>query len=208
MRLFLEQLFRDGRVTVPATATPWEFDADAERWVLEFDRSARLSLPGVAPELDFAAAAWAAERLAETVRLAITRDAGLEEIARAFATPCPAARSPSVDYSVDLFFRYLPDVFAWVRRLAANDPLVAALEKLAAEWPLSSVGIVGIAAASIDAFIGHAGLRRLYADRIIARNDSARLVDQRAADALKAALGDHAELAPACAEAAGIGGEK
>ncbi len=208
MHVFLEQLFRDGRVSVPPGGTTWDFDADCERWVLDFDRSARLALPGAAPALDFAAAEWAAVCLAETARLAISRDAGPEQIVRAYAKPCPAAHSPAVDFSVDLFFRYLPDVFAWVQRLAANDPLVDALRKLAAEWPLSSVGIAGIAPASIDAFVGHAGLRRLYVDRIIARGDPARLADARVADALRAALGDHAELAPACTAAVRVGAEK
>ena len=81
MRIFLEQLFRNGQITVPPVGTDWEFNTDAERWVIEFDRAARLAMPGAAPELHFAAAAWAARRLADACRLAIARDAGAEEIA-------------------------------------------------------------------------------------------------------------------------------
>ena len=202
MRVFLEQLFRNGQITVPPVGVEWEFDADSERWVLEFDRAARLALPGAAPALDFAAAAWAARRLADACRLAIARDAGAEEIERAFSQRCPSERSVAVDYSVDLFLRHLPDLLAWAQRVAANDPLVAALRRLAAEWPLSSVGIAGIAPGSIDAFIDDAGLRRLYADRIVVRRDSARLADARAAEAVRAALGAHGDLAPDFAQAA------
>ena len=97
---------------------------------------------------------------------------------------------------MDLFFRHLPDLLAWAQRVAANDPLVAALRRLAEEWPLSSVGIANIAPGSIDPFIAHAGLRRLYADRIIARRDSSRLADARTAEAVRSALGAHPELAP------------
>ena len=202
MRTFLEQLFRNGQVTVPPVGTDWEFDADAERWVIEFDRAARLSLPGAAPELHPAAAAWAAQRLADACRLAIARDAGAEEIRRVFSEQCPAERSAATDYSVDLFFRHLPDLLAWAQRVAANDPLVAALRRLAGEWPLSSVGIADITPHPIDPFIAHAGLRRLYADRIIARRDSSRLADARAAEAVRSALGAHAELAPGFAQVA------
>ena len=196
MRIFLEQLFRSGQITVPPTGAAWEFDGEAERWVLEFDRAARLAMPGTAPALEFAAAAWAAQRLAEACRLAIARDAGAEEIERAFSQRGPSERSAATDYSVDLFFRHLPDLLAWARRVSANDPLVAALRRLAEEWPLSSVGIAEIAPRAIDSFIGDAALRRLYADRIVARRDAARLADTRAAEAVRAALGAHAELAP------------
>ena len=74
MRVFLEQLFRNGQITVPPVGVELKFDADAERWVMKFDRAARLALPGAAPALDFAAAAWAARRQANACRLAIARE--------------------------------------------------------------------------------------------------------------------------------------
>ena len=98
---------------------------------------------------------------------------------------------------MDLSLRFLPDVMRMARAANAQDPLVEYLLAWAADWPLSSVGITGVNAGSIDPFIDDASLRALYVDRIIAANDQSRLADARAADAVRAALGGFRELSPA-----------
>jgi hypothetical protein len=203
MREFLDQLFTTGQVTVPPAGVSFDDDG-IELEIRQFDRSARLSLSGEAPELDIEAAAWAAGMLAEAVRLGIARELGAAEIAQTFTRTCPKPRSHEVDYSADLFLRYLPELLGWVQRLAGDDPLLEHLRRLGAEWPLSSVGIKGLAVGSIEPFVGHPSLRQLYVDRILAADDVSRLGDPRVADAARAALGAHPELAPAVAKALGL----
>jgi hypothetical protein len=129
----------------------------------------------------------------------VCRDIGAEQIAAVCREPCPAARSPETDWSVDLTLRHLPEIFQLARHLSEGDPLVQELKRLASAWPLSSVGIVGLENLSLDSFIGHPVLRRLYADRIVAAEDVSRLNDSRINDLLRADLGIHHELAPALA---------
>jgi hypothetical protein len=123
--------------------------------------------------------------------------AGEDVINRALAEPCPEPGSPSVHYSVDLFLRYFPEVFIPAQKLAPGDPLIAELLKLGAAWPLSSIGIPGVEPANLEAIVSSPCLLRLYADRVIQKEDCARLKDQRIADAVRSGLGDHPELAPA-----------
>ena len=53
------------------------------------------------------------------------RDAGAEEIERVSSQRCPSGRSAATtDYSVDLFFRHLPDVLAWAITLRDALPVI------------------------------------------------------------------------------------
>lgn len=195
MRHFLEQLFQSGQVSVPGPDGGFEEDEDAvASIILEFDQPARLVFPGVAPELDLAIAAWAARILAEISMLIVTRDLGSDEIAKRLGRPCPRPKSPSAHYSADLFFRYLPGLFVIVQRLAAEDPLLASIRRLAADWPLSSFGIDSIPNPDIDSFIDHPGMRQTYVDRILAHRAIDRLTDPRLIEAARAAIGDHSGL--------------
>ncbi len=202
MRDFLDQLFHTGQVTVPVPGTNFDLSQSLGEQIRLFDRSARANLAGEAPPLEMEAAVWAATLLAGAARLAIARDLGAAEVQKVFAKPCPKPRSPSVDYSADLFLRYVPDLLGWVTRLASGDPLVEHLRRLAEQWPLSSVGIHGLKIGSLDSFIGHPSLRQLYIDRILQRGDASRLSEPRVAAGIRTALGAHPELSPALAEAA------
>ena len=73
----------------------------------------------------------------------VFRDEPAAAIAEALGPPCPAPITPSTHYSVDLVFRFLPEVVIFARSAAAHDPLVEHLERFAREWPLSSVGMPG-----------------------------------------------------------------
>ena len=174
--------------------------------ILRFDRAARLSMAGTAPRLNVAVATWAARMLAEAARLAIARELGPDYVRKVFSLSCPKPRSPEVDYSADLFLRYLPGLVKLVERLAADDPLVARLRQLGAEWPLSSVGVKGLSIALIEPFIDHPGLRQLYVDRILATGDTSRLSDPRVAAAVRSALGAYPELSSNVAKEASVAG--
>lgn len=175
-------------------------EADAPA-LLEFDRRARLESPLAPPALSLPAARWGASMLFAGCRLLLRRDLDASVVTRTLAAPCPESPSPSVAYSADLTLRYLPDLWTFARRLADDDSLVGAVASLAASWPLSSVGIPGLAAPAIDAFWDHPSLRVLYLDRIVLRRDFSRLADARVRAVAREALGAHPELCPPLAEA-------
>jgi hypothetical protein len=193
---FLHALYEHGRLVV--TSDPEGLAADPgelREAIGEFDASARLNIAGRAPELSFEAAAWAARILYQCAQFLVCRDAGEDRVRAALQKRCPLPHGPSVDYSVDLLFVYLPQMIALARRLAEGDPLLAELRRLASEWPLSNVGVDEITVGAIDSFIGDASLRQLYADRILERGDARRLADPRVAETLRVALGAHTHLA-------------
>jgi hypothetical protein len=190
---------RDGNAAAVPPRAPIDKRELAAGDVIEtFDFVARTELAYDAPRLVPEVARWAAERLYRACQFLVYREVEADEVREGCAVPCPAvaAVSPDVCYSADLILRYLPDVFALARGIAREDPLIDGLRSLARAWPLSSVGMPEVREVDVSAFIDHPGLRRLYADRIIERNDRSRLGDAAVATAVREAIGAHPELAP------------
>ena len=174
VRIFLRELFEHGKVTVPALDQDFEPAIECETELRAFDRSARLELPAGLPEFDLLTAIWAADRLAEISRLIVARSAGTDEFAAAFSVPCPSANSAGVDYTADLFLRHLPALSKFTETLSPGDPLIGEITKLAAAWPLSSVGMKLAEppkANRVELFLANPALVRVYADRILAAVD-------------------------------------
>ena len=67
---------------------------------------------------------------------------------------------------------------------------------IANAWPLSSVGVSGVEAGGLEPILDDECLRRLYVDRIIARDDRSRLTHPRVREAVMEAVGMYEELAP------------
>ncbi len=192
---FLEKLLTDGQAEVEGGATP-PLDEAAIGLLATWERDARLDLAGKPPEYVPAAAGWAAIMVYRACQLVVCRDVTAEEVAAALAEPVPAARCPAVDWSVDLVLRHLPEVFRLARHLSPADPLVRELRRLAAAWPLSSVGIDDLGPLKLESFVRLGALLQLYADRVLAAADVSRLGDPRVDAALAKALGAHPELCP------------
>jgi hypothetical protein len=192
---FLQALAHDGRIVVspePIGAP----DESAVSAVQEFNQRAQSDLAGESPGFSSEAALWAANLLYQICQFIVCRDISEGQIAAAFTNQCPAARGPETDWSADLLFRHLPALIRLAQQLSNADPLVQELKKIAAAWPLSSVGVSDLVDLNLDTFIGHPGLARLYSDRIVAAADTSRLGDARVDDLLRADLGIHRELAP------------
>ena len=203
MNSFLLHLVESGHAAVPPFVLKGGQQEAAfvdGRLALEIDRRERLEFPGAAPDLSLPALQWAATTLYQACQLLVCRDVSAEETTHALAAACPQGRSPETHYSVDLVLRYLPDLLANARRLAAGDALVEALTRIAWAWPLSSVGVPGLKPedlSEVDTLISHRGLRQLYSDRIIQHGDAERLRHPGVRAAVGASLGDHAgALAP------------
>lgn len=156
---------------------------------------AELGLP--APDFSPEAALWGVKTFHQLCRFTVCRDIGEEEIKAACAVSCPGPRGPATDWSADLTLRHLPKLYQLAQHLSNADPLLQAMRQIACEWPLSSVGIADVVPTRIDSFADDPALRRLYADRIIARSDVSRLGDPRIDDLLRTDLGLHRDLAPA-----------
>lgn len=179
----------------------WEFDADAITTLRDWDLAARAELAGEVPPLNLDAAGWAARQMFKACQCLIDRDAGETVVRESLSFPSPASRDPSTDYSVDLLFRFLPDLLTITRRLAPGDALTRILESWAREWPLSSPGVSLSGAISLDSFIQQSALRRLYLDRLTALIAKDRTDHAEVRHWLRTDLAAYPELAPLIFEA-------
>jgi hypothetical protein len=195
LALCLRSLVEVGRALIAPGPLP-DNDHDALAVLEEIAASDRDSLAFELPQFSAEAALWSARLFYQLCQFVALRDIGEDKMNAACAVACPAQRCPATDWSVDLVLRNLPRLFQIARNLSNADPLVAHLKRLAQCWPLSSVGIPSPGELNLDTFIGHPGLRRLYADRVQAANDASRLGDARVDDVLRADIGIHRDLAP------------
>src|SRR5262245_54463180 len=134
LRLFLRDLQENGRVKVapPASATDNDGDAIAEV-LLDFDRHARLEMAFDAPPYLEAPALWAASKLYRACQLFVYREPD-NTTHQALADSWRERVSPSVAYSVDLSFRFLPDLVTLARAASGVDVLLNELLRLGREW--------------------------------------------------------------------------
>jgi hypothetical protein len=190
---FVNQLHETGHLTVRLDSAPLE---DLRVAVEALDSAARLNLAFEAPALDVEAAGWALTQLYRACQFLSYRHIETATVDTVLAMPCPKPASPEVCYSVDLAFRFLPDLIALAAGISHDDPLVINLRRLATEWPLSSVGVKDIENADVNMFFDNASLASLYVDRIIERKDTSRLNDPRVKERVQAALGAYPDLSP------------
>jgi hypothetical protein len=202
LRQFLTELSGEGRVRLPEPQplTP-DALAAADDLLGALAERAALELPGSPPPLSLAAARWAAARLYLACQALAYRELSDAEVRQGLSLPCPAPPSASAAWSVDLTLRQLPELAELVRGLPTNDPLREGLQALAQAWPLSSVGVPGLAGLDgLDPVLAHPALRRLYVDRVLLRGDRSRLDDPRVREGARAVLGLHPELCPQLAD--------
>lgn len=196
---FLTDLPTIGIVTVApfdGQATPI---SDESRHALEaLHASAGLELGGEPPPLDIASAEWAASQLYLACQCLVCRDVTPDLMHAAFSSPVQKSDSTAgIAWSVDVVFRWLPDLHAMLRRIAPDDPLAAIIGRLAQAWPLSSVGISLETTPVIDGWCSHPALWRLYVDRVSERQAEDRLRDPRVARQIRIDVGANTDLAPA-----------
>jgi hypothetical protein len=196
---FLRTLAEEGRAVV-GSDLPASNHAQALEVLGQFHQQASAELGVTAPEFSAASALWGAQLFYQLCRFVVCRDLGVEEIKAVCAMKCSTSRAPATDWSVDLTMRHLPRLFQLAEHLSNADELLSQMRQIATDWPLSSVGIEGLNILQIESFANDQGLCRLYADRIIDRQDVSRLGNPHIDDLVRADLGMHRELAPALAE--------
>lgn len=201
-RRFLHDLLGEGRAIVPSPGLVSDEDLAAGDAILaEYESTWRRDLPEPVPKFCLAAARSGAVWLYHACQFAVYRDVDEEAIQDALGGCFIGEITADVVYSVDLTHRFLPDVEKFARSAAERDPLLTHLKERARQWPLSSVGMSDIDELTIDGFADHPGLMQMYADRILAREDVARLADERVRRQIESSLGIFSELAPAIASA-------
>ena len=190
---FLRDLLERGKVTVAGRIGSFADDdlRAAETLLRHYYEEDVLDMPGTAPAFLPEAALWGARYFYHAVQLAVLRDLG-EEVVRGYLQDYPGPRTPEAVYSVDLTFRYLPDLLRLARGLAPDDVLVAALQRTALDWPFSSVGGETAGDVAPGVILAHPSLRTAYVDRIIREKDAGRLAAPELPGHVRAALGGHA----------------
>jgi hypothetical protein len=199
---FLRALFDHGHLKVPQPTRleSTEELAAASAILGDFESSWRLEFPGQPPAFDPQSALWGATMLYRAAQAAVYRDVSDAQLRGGLTVECPPSDEPSRHYSVDVVFRFLPDVVNLARRASQNDPLLEILQAWANRWPLSSVGMKDVLPVSLEAITAQAGLLQVYVDRIVARKDWSRLAEPQIRRAARQALGAYAELSPELAK--------
>lgn len=180
---------------VPVSDAEPEFDAESKAWLVRRHRQCSLELAGPPLPFDERAAAFGASRLCNGCRFLAYRHDDAEAVRKSFAAPSPKP-DPAAIFSVDLLLRHLPELWKLAHDLLDDDPLVVELKRLAAEWPLSSIGMPDVAGFDLEPVFAHRGLRQLYIDRALQRRDRARLADRRVLAGAREAVGGQPELQP------------
>ena len=187
---FLEALFDDGRVRVdhPDEAVTEDDLRNAAQVLQAAERVQRESFPGEPPPFSLPAANWAARVFYRACQAATFRDLPAESLPAFLGEACVPGEPPSVHYSVDLVFRFLPDLCKLAGHLAPADPLLEPLRLWANQWPLSSVGMKDVTPQSLLGIVDHPAVLQYYVDRIIARGDVSRLDEPAVLNAVRRTL--------------------
>jgi len=200
VRRFLETLFLDGRGRVGASDAASQGDLrEGLDWLAEFERDYRGHLPGQPPGLEPRSLGWSVAQFYRAAQCLVHRHLGDEVLARDLATSPPAPITASSVYSVDLTFRFLPDLLRLARGASEQDPLGDRIVEWGSAWPLSSVGMTlprtgPLEPNSLEPILGHPCLAALYRDRVIAAADRSRLDDPRVLLLIQEAAGAHPDL--------------
>jgi hypothetical protein len=195
---FLNTLFDHGRVRVGHPDQPLPKDSLHQSGLLlvQYEDIRRLAFPGEPPPFSLPAAQWAATTFYRACQAATFRDLPAELLPEFFREACPEGNLPSLHYSVDLVFQFLPDLSKLAGHVSPSDPLLEHLREWANQWPLSSVGMKDISPPSLRGIVEHPGLLQYYVDRVIARKDVTRMAHPDVRKATRRALSLYQGLFP------------
>jgi hypothetical protein len=192
---FIQDIIQQGKVTVDGHVTSFS-DEDkqaATQRLHEYYELQKQELTATVPAFDAPAAIWAAGFLYRAVQLVMLRDLG-DDVVNKLLTPYDGAVTSEAVLSVDLSFRYLPNLAGLAKGLAPEDVLVKRLHETAVQWPFSSVGMKVEGDFNIDVILNNACVCRSYIDRIITARDVKRSNNPQVKEYIKEALGDYGHV--------------
>ncbi|MFO1007295.1 MAG: hypothetical protein U0929_15145 [Planctomycetaceae bacterium] len=198
VRAFFEQLFAQGAVRVDGAELLREEEVEsAVEWIIQADLQTREHWPAAPPDVDRRALTWATHQFFTAAQLTVYRQLGPVEIERRLEPEFSVRNDDaSMAYSVDVVFRYLPDLFRIVKGMNPDDPLLAVLRRWGERWPLSSVGIVGLSEINIEPILTNRCLSLMYVDRIVEAEATDRLDHPQVRELVREAIGAFPELSP------------
>jgi hypothetical protein len=163
---FLHRLLEQGSVILRERPVMDRSEhSDAAAWLQSIYMDYRLDVAGPLLPFDAAMALNAAECCRSACWFLVDRSAPPAEVEKLVTMP-DATGSAAQHLSVDLIFRFLPQLHNRARAIEPDDVLTRALVKLCRLWPLSGVlaDVLDKPLASLE-FDGHPGLQLLYAER-------------------------------------------
>ena len=176
VRRFLETLCLDGRARVGGPETASEGDLrEGLDWLTEFERDYRRHIPGHPPALHSVGLRWSVSLFYRAAQCVVHRHLGEQVVVSDLGLPFPEAPTSGSVYSVDLTFRFLPDLYRLARGVSEGDPLLVRILEWGAEWPLSSVGMTLPRLGPTEPVLADRCLAAMYRDRIFATGDRSRL---------------------------------
>ena len=193
---FLAKIWETGRAEVACDQRVGEGElASIADLLTQFEREYRMTLPAAAPSWDLAAAQWSALMLYRSCQCVVCRDIDAEEAVGLLNQPrAPSSASLDSHYSVDLLFRFLPDVVSRAGFLGEEDPILNVLYQWCRVWPLSSVGVSNVGEVDITAISASPCLMSMYVNRIIEKNDRARASQRLVQAKLRESAGEYVDL--------------
>ena len=146
----LHELWQTGRlIATHPVATEQPDLATLAEWLTQIESPYRMQLPNTPPPLDSSWAIWAVQQFYRASQLMIHRELGEQfiwmgletepaELQGDSARELTAIDVASIHYSVDLHFRFLPDLERLTKAAMPSDPLLKQIDAWAERWPLSA----------------------------------------------------------------------
>ncbi len=177
---FIKQLLTDGSVSIHGNIVSFRKNDEEKTTELlyQYYLEDKLEMPLAPPAFDKNAAIWAAKYFYNALQLTVLRNETETSIYEKL-NPYNEVISTSSIYSIDLIFRYLPDLIKLVKGLAPSDILVKILTETASDWPFSSVGVELNSIRNEGLIFTESSLKITYIDRIIYAKDSKRIIDNQ-----------------------------
>lgn len=171
-----------------------------ESVLFEAERVWRASLPDDLPAFDVRSAKQAAEIVFAVFQSLADASFRAVDVQRVITeSGLKPSADPSVIYSADLLFHFLPQLEERAGRLSDSE-LKDVIRQLCAAWPFSSVGVNELPHGSLSDAIRLGGLWTEFTDRVLATRDKHWMMDSSVKIELKSSLGHYPELDPALFE--------
>jgi MoxR-vWA-beta-propeller ternary system domain bpX4 len=189
---FLTNLIQEGKAHLEGEIQPFEPEdlKSAAAFLHSVYLDDALDMPDAPPQYFEPAALWAAQFLYHALQCTILRNLD-DDTVNKLLEDFPEAATPEAIYSIDLCFRYMPNLFSLAKGLAPDDVLVKILKKNALFWNFSSVGMDLEQDVSHGIILEHPSLRIAYIDRIIQSKDIKRVNTEQVKELVQIALGNY-----------------
>ncbi len=183
----LDELWQTGRlVAAHPVASAHPDDAGLVDWLSRVEHQYRLQLPSTPPPLEFKWALWAIQQFYRASQLMVHRELGEQFIRMGLETEPvgllgKGTHEPtmlelaSIHYSVDLHFRFLPDLERLTKAADPTDPLLQQFGAWADRWPLSGARLhrKSIDQGKLEPILLNRCLRIMYIERALDRGPNA-----------------------------------